>query len=106
MPEGFLDYREMLEKVPMDAVVIATPLHEHAQMTIDALNLGIHVFVEKAMARTLDETRAMYDAYLESGKLMFVGHQRLFNPVYSEGDGHDKQRSSWTDHHAERVVDT
>ena len=80
--ESFLDYREMLEKVPMDAVIIATPLHEHAQMTIDALNLGIHVFVEKAMARTLDDTRAMYDAYIESGKVMLVGHQRLFSPVY------------------------
>ena len=80
--KGFLDYREMLEKVPMDAVIIATPLHEHAQMTIDALNLGIHVFVEKAMARTLEDTKAMYDTYLNSGKIMLVGHQRLFSPVY------------------------
>jgi predicted dehydrogenase len=80
--QAFLDYREMLDTVPMDAVIIATPLHEHAQMTIDALNMGIHVFVEKAMARTLDDTRAMYDAYIESGKVMLVGHQRLFSPVY------------------------
>ena len=80
--EGFLDYREMLEKVPMDAVIIATPLHEHAHMTIDALNMGIHVFVEKAMARTLEDTKAMYDAYLDSGKIMLIGHQRLFSPVY------------------------
>lgn len=80
--EGFLDYREMLEKVPMDAVIIATPLHEHAQMTIDSLNMGIHVFVEKAMARTLEDTKAMYDAYLNSGKVMLIGHQRLFSPVY------------------------
>jgi predicted dehydrogenase len=80
--QGFLDYREMFDKVPMDAVVIATPLHEHAQMTIDALNMGIHVFVEKAMARTLDDTKAMYDAYIDSGKIMLVGHQRLFSPVY------------------------
>jgi predicted dehydrogenase len=80
--QGFLDYREMFDKVPMDAVIIATPLHEHAQMTIDALNMGIHVFVEKAMARTLDDTKAMYDAYIDSGKIMLVGHQRLFSPVY------------------------
>ncbi len=83
--QGFLDYREMLDKVPMDAVVIATPLHEHAHMTIDALDMGIHVFVEKAMARTLDDTRAMYDAYLASGKIMLVGHQRLFSPIYLQG---------------------
>ena len=80
--QAFLDYREMFDKVPMDALIIATPLHEHAQMTIDALHMGIHVFVEKAMARTLDDTRAMYDAYTESGKVMLVGHQRLFSPVY------------------------
>lgn len=80
--QGFLDYREMFDKVQMDAVVIATPLHEHATMTIDAFNMGIHVFVEKAMARTLDDTKAMYDAHIESGKIMLVGHQRLFSPVY------------------------
>ncbi|MCH8525220.1 MAG: Gfo/Idh/MocA family oxidoreductase [Balneolales bacterium] len=80
--EGFLDYREMLDKVQMDAVIIATPLHEHAQMTIDAMQMGIHVFVEKAMARTLDDTKAMYDAHIDSGKIMLVGHQRLFSPVY------------------------
>lgn len=83
--EGFLDYREMIDRVQMDAVIIATPLHEHAQMTIDCLQSGIHVFVEKAMARTLDDTKAMYDAYIESGKIMVVGHQRMFSPVYLKG---------------------
>jgi predicted dehydrogenase len=83
--QGFSDYREMLDKVHLDALIIATPLFEHAQMTIDALNMGIHVFVEKAMARTLDDTKAMYDAYLDSGKIMLVGHQRLFSPSYLKG---------------------
>ncbi|TVQ65568.1 MAG: gfo/Idh/MocA family oxidoreductase [Balneolaceae bacterium] len=82
--EAFLDYREMIENVELDGVVIATPLHEHAQQTIDCLQAGIHVFCEKAMARTLDEVKAMYDAWKESGKVMLIGHQRLFNPVYLE----------------------
>lgn len=82
--EAFLDYREMIEKVELDGVVIATPLHEHAQQTIDCLNAGIHVFCEKAMARTLEEVKAMHDAWKESGKVMLIGHQRLFNPVYLE----------------------
>ena len=81
---GYLDYREMIEKEDLDAVVIATPLHEHAQQTIDCLNAGIHVFCEKSMARTLDDVKGMYDAYKESGKVMLIGHQRLFNPVYLE----------------------
>ena len=81
-PQAFYDYREMLEKVPMDAVIIATPPHEHARMTIDAMKAGIHVFVEKSMARTLEDVRAMHDSWRETGKIMIVGYQRLFNPVY------------------------
>lgn len=82
--EAFLDYREMIDQVEMDAVIIASPLHEHAKQTIDCLHAGIHVFCEKAMARTLDDVKAMYDAYRETGKIMLIGHQRLFNPVYLE----------------------
>ncbi len=82
--KAFLDYREMIDTVEMDAVVIASPLHEHAKQTIDCLHAGIHVYCEKAMARTLDDVKAMYDAYKETGKIMLIGHQRLFNPVYLE----------------------
>ena len=82
--EAFFDYREMIENVDLDGVVIATPLHEHAQPTIDCLHAGINVFCEKAMARTLDGVKGMYDAYKESGKILLIGHQRLFNPIYLE----------------------
>lgn len=103
--EAFYDYREMLDKVSMDAVVIATPLHEHAEMTIDALDEGIHVYCEKAMARTLDDVKRMYDTYVETNKILLIGHQRLFNPVYLQAmDMIDKQqigpitmlRAHWT----------
>ncbi len=47
---GFHDYRKMYDEVPMDLVVITTPLNEHAQMTIDSLDSGRHVYVEKSMA--------------------------------------------------------
>jgi predicted dehydrogenase len=82
--EAFLDYREMIDKVDLDAVVIATPLHEHAQQTMDCLRAGIHVYCEKAMARNLDDVKAMYDTYQETGNILLIGHQRLFNPVYLE----------------------
>jgi predicted dehydrogenase len=81
---GFRDYRRMLDAGNIDGVIIATPLHEHAHMTIDALDAGIHVFCEKAMARTLPETLEMYQAHKETGKILQIGHQRLFNPVYLE----------------------
>ena len=82
--EAFFDYRVMIENVDLDGVVIATPLHEHAHQTIDCMKAGIHVFCEKAMARHLDDVKDMYDAYKETGKIMLIGHQRLFNPIYLE----------------------
>lgn len=84
-PKTYTDYRRMIELEQLDAVIIATPLHQHVHITIDCLQQGLHVFCEKAMARTLDDTRRMYDAHLSSGKILQIGHQRLFNPVYLEG---------------------
>jgi predicted dehydrogenase len=49
------------------------------------MKAGIHVFCEKSMARTLDNTKAMYDAHIDTGRILQIGHQRLFNPVYLEG---------------------
>src|SRR5579872_5456712 len=48
-PTTYDDYRKMLEHRDMDAVMIATPLNCHAQMMVDALHAGKHVFVEKTM---------------------------------------------------------
>ena len=79
---GYVDYREMLEKENIDAVVIATPLHEHARQTIDALNAGIHVMCEKAMAMTYEDCNNMVKAHLDSGKNLYIGHQRLFDIKY------------------------
>lgn len=83
--EAFRDYREMLGKVHLDGVIIASPLHEHAQQTIDAMNAGVHVYCEKAMARNLEDVKRMYDTYLDTGKIMLIGHQRLVSPVFIKG---------------------
>ena len=79
---AFKDYREMFDQVELDAVVIATPLHKHAQHTLDAFDRGLHVFCEKAMARTIDDTKRMYDAHLDHDKVLLIGHQRIYSPVY------------------------
>jgi predicted dehydrogenase len=83
--KSFYDYRKLLEVKDLDAVIVATPLHQHAHIVIDALNAGIHVFCEKSMARTLDDTHRMADAHYESGKILHIGHQRLFDPKYLKG---------------------
>jgi predicted dehydrogenase len=80
--KAFYDYRKMFDEVKMDGVVIATPLHEHAHITIDCLNAGIHVFCEKSMARTLEDSKRMVDTAKATGKILQIGQQRLFNPVY------------------------
>jgi len=48
-PDTFEDYRQLLDRKDIDAVLIATPLYLHARMTIDALEAGKHVFIEKSM---------------------------------------------------------
>ncbi|MDP2038784.1 MAG: Gfo/Idh/MocA family oxidoreductase [Ignavibacteria bacterium] len=80
--KAFYDYRELLAIKDIDGVVIATPLHEHAHITVDALNAGKHVFCEKAMARNLDDIKLMYDTHLKTNLILQIGHQRMFSPVY------------------------
>lgn len=83
--KAYYDYRKLLETKDLDAVIVATPLYQHAHIVIDALDAGIHVFCEKAMARTLEDTKKMADAHYRTGKILHIGHQRLFDPKYLKG---------------------
>ncbi|WP_066631523.1 Gfo/Idh/MocA family protein [Labilibacter marinus] len=83
-PKGFSDYKKLMKDGGVDAVIVATPLFQHAHITIDCLNAGIHVLCEKSMARTLDDTKAMYDAHINSGSILLIGHQRLFSDKYND----------------------
>jgi len=76
---AFTDYHELLELKP-DAISVCTWHAAHAQVTIDALNAGINVLVEKPMAPTGEEAYAMYRAAVKSGKVLMVGFQSRFNP--------------------------
>ena len=76
------DYRRLLEDKNVDAVLIATPLDKHYQMVMDAFDAGKHVFCEKSIAYSLDETQQIYQKYLASNRVFFVGQQRLFDPRY------------------------
>ncbi len=76
------DYQRLLEDKTVDAVVVATPLYRHFPVVMDAYDAGKHVFCEKTIGYTLEETYLMYQRYLSSGKVFFVGQQRLFDPRY------------------------
>jgi predicted dehydrogenase len=82
--EGYADHRRLLERKDLEAVIIATPLSAHARIALDALAAGKHVFVEKAMAMTLDECRAIVRAGRTARRVVQVGHQRAYNPLYRE----------------------
>jgi len=76
---GYRDYRRMLDQEQIDGVVIATPLDRHARMSIDALDAGLHVFCEKAMAKTYEECDLMLQAHRRNNRILYIGHQRLFS---------------------------
>jgi predicted dehydrogenase len=73
---NFADYRRLLDDKSIDAVLIATPPHLHAEQFIDALDAGKHVYIEKTLAFTLDDARRMRAAYRCAGRrTVQVGHQ-------------------------------
>ncbi len=82
-PETYTEYRKMLERKDMDAVMIAVPLNLHTQMVVDALNAGKHVFVEKTMYFKEDEGEMIRKAMADHPKLVLqVGLQRRSSVLY------------------------
>jgi predicted dehydrogenase len=75
----FRDYREAFQKVEAEGAFICTPHHWHAPMTIEALERGMHVFVEKPPAPAISEARAMLSAQQRAGRVVQVG----FGPTAS-----------------------
>jgi predicted dehydrogenase len=71
----YTDHRKMLERKDIDAVVIATHDPWHAQISIDAMEAGKHVYCEKPMTRYLDEAYKVYEAVKRTGRVFQVGSQ-------------------------------
>ena len=73
----YYDYHDMLERESsrLDAVVIATPNHHHAAAALLAMSKGLHVYVEKPMALTIEEVRLMRAAAERYGIVTQVGNQ-------------------------------
>ena len=78
------DFRRVLDRKDLDAVIVATPDHWHALPTILACQAGKDVYVEKPLALTIAEGRAMVEAAKRHQRVCQMGAQRLSSPTYEQ----------------------
>ena len=80
----YTDYRKLLEDKNIDAVCIATPDHWHALQTIDAIQAGKDVYVEKPLSKTISEGRRMVEIGKKSQQVVTVGLNRRGAPTFQK----------------------
>ena len=80
----YMHFQEMIADPNIDAVIISTPDHHHAQMAIDAANAGKHVYLEKAPVHREEGIQPLYDAIINSNVVFQTGHQIPQNAVFQQ----------------------
>ena len=75
-PEAYEDYRRILDRTDVDAVLIATPDHWHGPMTVDACVAGKDVYVEKPVSNSIEQSLQMIDAARRHTRVVQVGLQQ------------------------------
>jgi len=78
------DYRQILERKDIDAVLVVTPDHWHDHITKAALLAGKNVYCEKPMVHHINEGLSVIEAWKKSGKTMQVGSQRISSASFKE----------------------
>jgi len=83
-PDGYRDFRKVLDREDVHAVIVATPDHWHALPTILACQAGKDVYVEKPLATSIAEGRAMVAAARKYGRVVQVGTQQRSAPHFKD----------------------
>jgi predicted dehydrogenase len=78
------DYREILARSDVDAVVIATPDHWHKQAAIDAMNAGKDVYLEKPMIHLYSDGPEIIETARQTQRILQVGSQRVSSMIYKK----------------------
>jgi predicted dehydrogenase len=81
---AFVDYRELLERKDIDAVVIASPDHWHAAMSVHAAEAGKDIYCEKPLSLTVKEGRAMVDATRKHGRVFQTGSMQRSGKEFTQ----------------------
>jgi predicted dehydrogenase len=81
--QAYRDFRHVLQRRDVDAVVISTPDHWHAIMTIQACRAGMDVFVEKPLSKTIYEGQKMVEAARRHERVVQVGTHRRSSALYA-----------------------
>jgi len=81
---AFVDYRELLARKDIDAVIIASPDHWHAAMSVDAAEAGKDIYCEKPLSLTVHEGRAMVDATRKHNRVFQTGSMQRSSKEFTQ----------------------
>jgi predicted dehydrogenase len=80
----FDDLGRMLDEARPDVLHITTPPHTHREVALQALAAGVHLYIEKPFSVNGAEADVILDAARAAGRLVCVGHDQLFDPVWQD----------------------